>query len=55
MGSIRVRSTDRQLIDGEDTFIWLSRGDLKGEAAGEIIEAQNQALQTRYRATNKLQ
>jgi hypothetical protein len=52
MSIIRVRSTDRQLIGGEDTFIWLWRGDLKGRAASKIIAAQNQALQTRYHATN---
>jgi len=46
---------DRQLIGGEDMLIWLSKGDLKGEAASEIIAAQNQALQTRCHATHILQ
>jgi hypothetical protein len=26
-----VRSIDRQLITEENTFLWLSRGDLKGD------------------------
>jgi hypothetical protein len=26
-----LRSKDRELIDEEDRFLWLSRGDLKGE------------------------
>jgi hypothetical protein len=40
-----IRSMDRQLISQEDTFLWLSRGDLKGETESEIIAAQEQALQ----------
>lgn len=39
-----IRSTDRQLVGEEDTLLWLSRGDLKGEIDSEIIEAQHQAL-----------
>jgi hypothetical protein len=39
--------TDRQLIDVEDAFLWLSRGDLKGEIESEIIIAQDQTLQTK--------
>jgi hypothetical protein len=31
-----IGSMDRQLICGEDTFIWLSRGDMKGETGSEI-------------------
>jgi hypothetical protein len=31
---------DRQLISEEDTFLWLSRGDLRGENDNEIISAQ---------------
>jgi len=46
---------DRQLIGEEDTFLWWSRGDLKGETEGEIIAAQDQALQTKYRTTQILQ
>ena len=40
-----------QLISQEDTFLWLLRGDLKGETESEIIAAQDQALQTTYHAT----
>jgi anaerobic ribonucleoside-triphosphate reductase len=34
-----IRSMDRQLFSMEDTFLWLSTGDLKGETESEIIEA----------------
>ena len=46
---------DRQHIDGEDTLLWLSRGDLKGETGSEIMAAHDQALQTKYHATKILQ
>jgi hypothetical protein len=39
-------TTDRQLIEVEDAFPWLSRGDRKGETESEIVIAQDQALQT---------
>jgi hypothetical protein len=45
---------DRKLISEKDTFQWLSR-DLKGETENEIMAAQDQALQTKYHATNILQ
>ena len=50
-----IRSVDRQLIGGEDTLFWLWRGDLKGASGSEIMPAQDQTLQTKYRATNTLQ
>ena len=50
-----VRSIDRQLIGEEDTFLWLSMGNLKPETESEIIAAQDQALQTKYYATKILQ
>jgi len=37
---------DRQLIGGEDMFLWLSRGDLKGQTESEITTAKEQTLQT---------
>ena len=43
------------LIGEEDTFLWLSRGDLKGETEGEIVAANDQALQTKYHATKMSQ
>ena len=46
---------DRQPIREEDTFLWLSRGDLKGQTESKIIAAQDQALQTKYHATKILQ
>jgi hypothetical protein len=38
-----IRNTDRQLISEEDTFLWLSKGDLKAETEIEIVAAQDQA------------
>jgi len=49
-----IKSTDRQLVREGDTFLWLSRGDLKGENNSEIIAALDQALQTKYNATKIL-
>ena len=43
-----IRNTDRQLISEEDTFLWLSNGDLKAETESEIVAAQGQAIQTKY-------
>ena len=34
-----IRNTDRQLISEEDTFLWLSKGDLKAETESEIVAA----------------
>ena len=45
---------DRQLISEEDTFLWLSKGDLKAEIQSEIVAAQDQALQMKYYATKIL-
>lgn len=45
-----IRSTNMQLISEEDTLLWLSRGDTKAETENEIIAAQDQILQTSYRA-----
>jgi hypothetical protein len=46
-----IRSIDRQLIGEDDTFLWLSRGQLKAEPEREIA-AQDQPLQTKYHATS---
>ena len=43
---------DRQLIGGEDTLLWLLRGDLRGETK---IGQQDQTLQTKYHSTKILQ
>jgi hypothetical protein len=45
---------DRQFISEEDTFLWLSKGDLKAETESEIVAAQDQALNTKYYATKIL-
>ena len=42
-----IRKMDRQLISEEDTFLWLSKGDLKAETESEIVAAQDQALNTK--------
>jgi hypothetical protein len=34
-----IRSMDRHLIGEEESFPWLSRGNLKGETKSEIIAA----------------
>ena len=49
-----IRNIDRQLISEEDTFLWLSKGDLKAETDSEIMAAQDQALQTKYYTTKTL-
>jgi DNA-binding GntR family transcriptional regulator len=49
-----IRSIDKHLICEEDTFLWLSKGDLKAETESEIVSAQDQALQTKHRATKIL-
>jgi hypothetical protein len=50
-----IRSIDKQLISEEDTFLWLSKGDLRAETESEIVAAQDQALRTKYPATKILQ
>jgi hypothetical protein len=42
---------DRQLVSEENTFLWLSRRNLKGETESIGIATQDQALQTKYQAT----
>ena len=49
-----VRNMDRQLVNEEDTFLWLSKGDLKAETEIEILVPQDQALNTKYYATKIL-
>ena len=49
-----IRNMDRQCISEEDTFLWLSKGDLKAETESEIVAAQDQALNTKYYATKIL-
>jgi hypothetical protein len=46
---------DRELIGGEETLLWLLRGDLKGETGSEIIAAQNQAFKNKCHSTKLLQ
>ena len=46
-----IRSMDRQLISEKDKFLWLSRGELKGETESEIIVAQDLAIRSKYHAT----
>ena len=46
-----IRSMFRQLINEEDLFLWLSRGDLKEKTESEIITGQGQASQTKDHVT----
>ena len=48
-----ITNIDRQLISEED-MLWLSKGDLKAEIESEIVEVQDQALQTKYYMTKIL-
>ena len=43
-----------QIDSEEDTFLLLSKGDLKAETGSEIVATQDQALQTKYYATKVL-
>ena len=49
-----LRNIGRQLISEEDTFLWLSKGDIKAETESEVVAAQDQALQTKYYAAKIL-
>jgi hypothetical protein len=49
-----IGNRNRQLISEEDTFLWLSKGDLKAKTESEIVAAQDQAIQTKYYATKLL-
>jgi hypothetical protein len=50
-----IRRIDKHHISMEDTFLWLSQGDLTAETKSEIVAKQDQALQTKYHATKILQ
>jgi hypothetical protein len=49
-----IRNMDGQFISEEDTFLWLSKGDLRAGTESEIVAAQNQALDTKHCATKIL-
>jgi len=49
-----TRNIDRQLISEEDTFLWLSKGDLKAETESELVAARDQALKIKYNAAKIL-
>jgi hypothetical protein len=49
-----IRNMDRQLIGEGETFLWLSKGDLKAENESEIVAAQDKALHKKYYATKVL-
>ena len=36
-----ITNIDRELISEEDTFLWLSKGDLKAETESELVAAQD--------------
>jgi hypothetical protein len=43
-----IRNIDREFINEEGTFLWLSKEDLKAETETEIVAAQDQTIQTKY-------
>jgi hypothetical protein len=49
-----IRNIDRELVCEEDTFLWLTKGDLKAETESEVLAAQDQSLQTECYATEIL-
>jgi hypothetical protein len=49
-----IRHINIQLISEEDTFLWLSKGDLKAETESERVAAQDQAIKTKYYLTKVL-
>ena len=49
-----IWNIDRQLITEEDTFLWLTKRDLKAETGNEMVAAPDKALQTKYYATKTL-
>jgi len=49
-----IRNIDRELVNEEDTLLWISKGDLNAETESEIVAAQDQAIQTKYYATKIL-
>jgi hypothetical protein len=42
-----IKNIDRQLVSEEDTFLWLTKGDLKAETESGIVAAQDQALNSK--------
>ena len=50
-----IRSIYRQLISEEGMFLWLLSVSMIGETECEIIAAQDQVLQTKYRGTKMSQ
>jgi hypothetical protein len=36
-----IRNIDRQLISEEDTFLWLTKGDLKAETENKVLRNKN--------------
>jgi len=50
-----IRSTDRQIVSEEITFVLIWWKDLKAETESELMATQDQVLQTKYHATKILQ
>ncbi|KAF2885143.1 hypothetical protein ILUMI_21019 [Ignelater luminosus] len=48
------RAVQEHLIDKEQTYEWLWKGEPKGETESLIIAAQDQAINTRYHKKNIL-
>jgi len=42
------RNLDEKLVDIEQSYRWLTSGDIKGETESTIVAAQDQAISTNY-------
>jgi len=50
-----VRCINTQLISEKDTFLWISRGNLKAETEDELVAVQEQVYQNKYYVTKTVQ
>jgi hypothetical protein len=49
-----IRNIDKEVVNEDDLFLWLLRGDVKAETKRVIIAAKDQPLQTKCHATEIL-
>jgi hypothetical protein len=51
---MEIHYLEAQLINENDTFLWITEGDVKAETESEIIAVQDKALNSKYYATKIL-